>query len=308
MLGSLNVLEGARAAGTPQGRVRLERRHDLRRRRPRRPAGQGVAPAAARSRPTAWPRGSVTDYLHAYRELHQLEFTSLALANVYGPRQDPHGEAGRGGDLRRAAPRRASRARSSATASRHRDFVYVDDVVDAFVRAADEGSGLLVQHRHRRRDVGERALRDDGGRGRRRRAPPLHAPARPGELARSRARPGPGRSSTSAGSRGPTCRPASPRSSTGSGRAGRSASGRGPPSGRRTISSWTSPRRSQPGPRLARRRRGRRWPCPSPARRRAASSSTTHTSVTCSSRPERVLGAPEVDDGLRCRRSRWRRR
>ncbi len=26
------------------------------------------------------------DYLTAYRELHQLEFTSLALANVYGPR------------------------------------------------------------------------------------------------------------------------------------------------------------------------------------------------------------------------------
>src|SRR5262249_33971961 len=36
----------------------------------------------------------VGDYLTAYRELHNLEFTALALANVYGPRQDPHGEAG----------------------------------------------------------------------------------------------------------------------------------------------------------------------------------------------------------------------
>ena len=36
----------------------------------------------------------VGDYLVAYRELHNLEFTALALANVYGPRQDPHGEAG----------------------------------------------------------------------------------------------------------------------------------------------------------------------------------------------------------------------
>ncbi len=36
----------------------------------------------------------VGDYLMAYRELHGLEFTALALANVYGPRQDPHGEAG----------------------------------------------------------------------------------------------------------------------------------------------------------------------------------------------------------------------
>ena len=34
------------------------------------------------------------DYLFAYRELHALEYTALALANVYGPRQDPHGEAG----------------------------------------------------------------------------------------------------------------------------------------------------------------------------------------------------------------------
>ena len=34
------------------------------------------------------------DYLVAYRELHSLEFVALALANVYGPRQDPHGEAG----------------------------------------------------------------------------------------------------------------------------------------------------------------------------------------------------------------------
>ena len=37
---------------------------------------------------------SAIDYLVAYRELHGIEFTALALANVYGPRQDPHGEAG----------------------------------------------------------------------------------------------------------------------------------------------------------------------------------------------------------------------
>ncbi len=33
-------------------------------------------------------------YLNAFRQLYQLECTHLALANVYGPRQDPHGEAG----------------------------------------------------------------------------------------------------------------------------------------------------------------------------------------------------------------------
>ena len=43
---------------------------------------------------------------------------SLALANVYGPRQDPHGEAGVVAIFAGKPPRRASRARSSATASR----------------------------------------------------------------------------------------------------------------------------------------------------------------------------------------------
>ena len=39
-------------------------------------------------------RTVVADYLRFYREQHNLEYTALALANVYGPRQDPHGEAG----------------------------------------------------------------------------------------------------------------------------------------------------------------------------------------------------------------------
>ena len=33
-------------------------------------------------------------YLHYYREVHGLEAVSLRYSNVYGPRQDPHGEAG----------------------------------------------------------------------------------------------------------------------------------------------------------------------------------------------------------------------
>ena len=37
---------------------------------------------------------AAVDYLYYYREIHGLEYTVLALANVYGPRQDPHGEAG----------------------------------------------------------------------------------------------------------------------------------------------------------------------------------------------------------------------
>ena len=85
---------------------------------------------------------TVTDYLHTYRELYALEYTSLALANVYGPRQDPHGEAGVvaifAGLLLEGRP-----CTIFGDGTQTRDFVYVDDVVDAFVRAADRGSGLL---------------------------------------------------------------------------------------------------------------------------------------------------------------------
>jgi UDP-glucose 4-epimerase len=85
----------------------------------------------------------VADYLTAYRELHNLEFTALALANVYGPRQDPHGEAGVvaifAGRLLSGQP-----CTIYGDGSQTRDFVFVDDVVDAFARAADRGGGLVL--------------------------------------------------------------------------------------------------------------------------------------------------------------------
>ena len=67
--------------------------------------------------------------------LHGLDSTALALANVYGPRQDPHGEAGVvaifAGQLLAGEP-----CTVFGDGEQTRDFVYVDDVVDAFVRAA----------------------------------------------------------------------------------------------------------------------------------------------------------------------------
>ena len=78
---------------------------------------------------------AVIDYLVAYRELHALEFSALALANVYGPRQDPHGEAG---VVAIFAERllRGEPVTVFGDGEQTRDFVFVDDVVDAFVRAA----------------------------------------------------------------------------------------------------------------------------------------------------------------------------
>ena len=157
----------------------------------------------------------VTDYLHVYRELHSIEFTSLAMANIYGPRQDPHGEAGVvaifAGLLLDGKP-----CTIFGDGEQTRDFVYVDDAVDAFVRAADRGSGLLCNiGTGMETSVNELYARD----GRRRPGSTdaaVHARAaarRAGSAAPSI--PG-GPASTSAGSRGPTCRPASPRCSAGS--------------------------------------------------------------------------------------------
>ena len=86
---------------------------------------------------------AVGDYLHYYKEIHGLDYTVLALANVYGPRQDPHGEAGvvaifAGKLLAGEMPT------IFGDGNQTRDFVFVDDVVDAFARARTGGSGLLA--------------------------------------------------------------------------------------------------------------------------------------------------------------------
>jgi UDP-glucose 4-epimerase len=182
VLGTLNVLEGARRAGsrkvvfassggTIYGDVDAE---DLpvTEAHPQHPvAPYGVSKKVA------------TDYLHAYRELHQLEYTSLALANVYGPRQDPHGEAGVvaifAGKLLAG-----ERCKVFGTGEQTRDYVYVDDVADAFVRAADRGSGLLCNiGTGTETSVNElyRSMADNAGVA----DEPEYAPARVGELDRS---------------------------------------------------------------------------------------------------------------------------
>ena len=156
----------------------------------------------------------VTDYLHVYRELHSLEFTSLAMANIYGPRQDPHGEAGVvaifAGLLLAGKP-----CTIFGDGEQTRDFVYVDDVVDAFVRAADRGSGLLCNiGTGTETSVNElyAAMAEAAGVT----EPAVHAAAAARRAPAQRPRPRPGRASTSAGSPGPTSPPASPRSSAGS--------------------------------------------------------------------------------------------
>lgn len=84
---------------------------------------------------------AAAELLEVYRNEHALEFTALALANVYGPRQRPN-------DGVVAAFNAAAAAGEPAVlhgdGRQTRDFVYIDDTVDAFVHAAQRGSGLVV--------------------------------------------------------------------------------------------------------------------------------------------------------------------
>lgn len=188
IIGSLNVLEGARAGGARKvvfassgGTIYGDPD----------PADLPVR-ESHRQQPVS-PYGVakkvVGDYLHAYRTLHGLDFTALALANVYGPRQDPHGEAG-------VVAIFAGRLLAGEACTIYgdggqtRDFVFVDDVVDAFVRGAERGGGLIcnigtgketsVSELYKVMAV-QAGLSDLG---------PMLAPARPGELARSALDPG----------------------------------------------------------------------------------------------------------------------
>jgi UDP-glucose 4-epimerase len=79
-------------------------------------------------------------YLNMFRNLYGLECSHIAPANVYGPRQDPHGEAGVVAIFARALL--AGRpTKIFGDGGDTRDYVFVDDVVDAFVKASGEAGG-----------------------------------------------------------------------------------------------------------------------------------------------------------------------
>ncbi len=79
-------------------------------------------------------------YLRFYRESKNLDFTALRYGNVYGPRQDPNGEAGViaifiGKFLAREA------VRIDWDGEQTRDYVFADDVARANLAALERGSG-----------------------------------------------------------------------------------------------------------------------------------------------------------------------
>jgi UDP-glucose 4-epimerase len=83
---------------------------------------------------------SVEHYLFIYQRLYGLNYTTLRYANVYGPRQDPYGEAG---VVAIFAERMLSgkQAVINGNGDQERDFVYVEDYARANLLALDKGSG-----------------------------------------------------------------------------------------------------------------------------------------------------------------------
>jgi UDP-glucose 4-epimerase len=85
--------------------------------------------------PYACSKFAVEKYLHAYGHEHGLRSTVLRYANVYGPRQDPHGEAGViaifAQRLLSGEPLQIFARKQAGDAGCVRDYVFVADVVKA---------------------------------------------------------------------------------------------------------------------------------------------------------------------------------
>jgi UDP-glucose 4-epimerase len=122
-------------------------------------------------------------YLYFYRAQYGIEYAALRYANVYGPRQDPHGEAG-------VVAIFCERLLTGADAvifgggEQTRDYVFVKDVAGANVAALERAAtGAFNIGTGVETSVNQlyRMLAEIGGIER----APLRGPARPGEQRRS---------------------------------------------------------------------------------------------------------------------------
>ena len=86
---------------------------------------------------------SVEHYLRFFHNQYGLRFTALRYGNVYGPRQDPYGEAG----VVAIFTERMLKGDSvtiNGDGEYVRDYVYVDDVVNANLLAMEKGDGEIL--------------------------------------------------------------------------------------------------------------------------------------------------------------------
>jgi len=179
VVGTINVLEAARTVGArvlfcSTGGALYGRDAPI-------PSMEDVLPLP--ESPYGIAKHCAEQYVGLYNRLHGTAHSVLRLANVYGPRQDPTGEAG-------VVPIFCSQVLSGrrptifGDGAQTRDYVYVGDIVRAFLAAADHrrpgtwniGTGVEV----RVLDLAG-VIADVTGRV----VEHTFAPARPGELQRS---------------------------------------------------------------------------------------------------------------------------
>ena len=91
---------------------------------------------AAPISPYGASKAAAETYLVLFRRLYGLSSVSLRMANVYGPRQDPDGEAGVVA-IFAAAAATGSPAVIYGDGLQTRDYVHVDDAVAGFLAAAE---------------------------------------------------------------------------------------------------------------------------------------------------------------------------
>jgi UDP-glucose 4-epimerase len=85
---------------------------------------------------------TVEHYLYLYGQNYGLEYTILRYPNVYGPRQDPFGEAGVVAIFARQMLH-GEQVIINGSGEQQRDFVYVADIVRANILAMDKGEGQI---------------------------------------------------------------------------------------------------------------------------------------------------------------------
>ena len=137
VVGTLNVLEAAREHGgrivfsSTGGAIYGECDGPADEDHPRAPlAPYGVSKLAAE------------EYIAAYNRLYGSSHVALRYGNVYGPRQDPHGEAGVVAIFMNAL-RDGGTPRIYGDGKQTRDYVFVGDVVAATVAAAEHDGGVF---------------------------------------------------------------------------------------------------------------------------------------------------------------------
>ena len=126
---------------------------------------------------------SVEKYLFYYHAVHNLKYISLRYGNVYGPRQNPHGEAGVIAIFTKKMLN-GSDPIINGDGKQTRDYVYVGDVVKANLLALDyKDSGIFNVGTGIETDVNQifRMLKELTGS----RCEENHGPAKIGEQRRS---------------------------------------------------------------------------------------------------------------------------